>query len=440
MTVSLAVALFALLAPGALAGWSEPGGGGTHEIPDPTDSTTPTGCHYYTWTTQPKLVIHLGEFESGGGSDSIEDLMKGEVQKVVDQFNAVGGTSAKVTKVETSYAPFSFDKYKSDGAIHLGFTSQANFDALVAASDLPEEADALTQTQQPYGCGITEAHILFPGVDAQHWTFYTPFTASWYAAGARYYDAGATIPSGGFYWFRPSFLHELLHAFGFKHTKAQYAFMNHRGTGGFPWANRPEADAVRPLPYDALLLRGRYPASGSRYDVAVLNTWYEPPADADDDAGNQTKLCIPSIGGSWSKDTSSGMCGLNGNQVITGEVCAGDTLRTRYTLANYSTESMTVTAALYFSKDETFDSADPSSTTIHNYDVQEAKSTLQQDTWTVPSLTSGATYHPILRVVAEHIGANGAEAQSVRADWIPLRDTVVGCRSTSLSKAASATF
>ena len=159
------------------------GRGGTHEIPDPTDSTTPTGCHYYTWTTQPKLVIHLGEFESGGGSDSIEDLMKGEVQKVVDQFNAVGGTSAKVTKVETSYAPFSFDKYKSDGAIHLGFTSQANFDALVAASDLPEEADALTQTQQPYGCGITEAHILFPGVDAQHWTFYTPFTASWYAAG-----------------------------------------------------------------------------------------------------------------------------------------------------------------------------------------------------------------------------------------------------------------
>ena len=120
------------------------------------------------------------------------------------------------------------------------------------------------------------------------------------------------------------------------------------------------------------------------------------------------------------------MCGLNGNQVITGEVCAGDTLRTRYTLANYSTESMTVTAALSSSKDETFDSADPSSTTIHNYDVQEAKSTLQQDTWTVPSLTSGATYHPILRVVAEHIGANGAEAQSVRADWIPLRDTVVG--------------
>ena len=139
-------------------------------------------------------------------------------------------------------------------------------------------------------------------------------------------------------------------------------------------------------PTNARLLRGRYPASGSRYDVAVLNTWYAPPADADDDAGSQTALCIPSVGGSWSDYTSSGTCGLNGNQVITPEVCAGDTLRTRYTLANYSTESMTVTAALYFSTDETFDSADPSSTTIHNFDVQEAKSTLQEHTWTVPSL------------------------------------------------------
>ena len=175
--------------------------------------------------------------------------------------------------------------------------------------------------------------------------------------------------------------------------------------------------------------------------MAVLNTWYEPPADADDDAGNQTKLCIPSLGGSWSEDTSSGTCGLNGNQVMTNEVCAGDTLRTRYTLANYSTESMTVTAALYFSSDETFNSADPSSTTISNFDVQEAKSTLQENTWTVPTLPSGATYHPIVRVVAEHIGANGAEAQSVRADWIPLRGTVrPGCRPTTIAQAGTPTF
>src|SRR6185503_2160306 len=125
----------------------------------------------------------------------------------------------------------------------VGFTSQASFDDLVADRHLPAGTDAVTATPA-YGCGITEAHIMFPDPNASHWTFFTPFTASWYAAGARYYDAGAEIP-----------------------------------TGGFPWANRPAADSVRPLPDDARVLRARYPASGTRYDVAVLNTWYEQPAD-----------------------------------------------------------------------------------------------------------------------------------------------------------------
>jgi hypothetical protein len=355
--------------------------------------------------------------------------MKEQIQDAVDQFNAVGGTSAKVTKIETSYAPFSFKKYSNpgDGAIHVGFTDKDSFNALLTPDD--PLADAITGTTR-YGCGLTEAHIVFPDNDSDKWTFYTPFTPSWYEAHARYYDAGATIPDGDFNWFRPSFLHELLHAFGLTHTKTQYAFMNHRGDGGFPWANRPEADSVRPLPFDALLLRGRYPASGTRYDVAVLNTWYEPPADPDDNAGYQTKLCKPSLGDAWTKDTSDGTCGKNG----TTTVCAGDTLRTRYTLANYSTEDMNITAALYFSRDETFASYDPGSTTTHNFDVQDAKSTLQEDTWTMPYLTPGAEYHPILRVIAEHIGANGAEAESVRADWIPLRGTVTGCYAASSAR------
>jgi hypothetical protein len=417
------VCILALLAltPAALAGESKPGGGGPVGVPDPTDTTT-TGCKYYTWGPMPKLVIHVGEFEKGGGDSSTEALMKAEVQAAVDQFNAVGGTSAKVTKVETSTAPFSFDKYTSDGAIHLGFTSQAAFDAKLAAGGLPTGTDAITQTPA-YGCGITEAHILFPDNNARHWTYLTPFTGAWHDNGARYYDAGAMEPFGNYYWFRPSFLHELLHAFGLKHTKTQYAFMNHRGDGGFPWANRPAADSVRPLPYDDLLLRGRYPGSGSRYEVAVLNTWYEPPADANDDAGYQTKLCKPSLGTAWTADTSSGTCGKNGAT----EICAGDTLRTRYTLANYSTESMNVGAWLYFSNDETWGGSEPASTSGQNFDVAAAKSTLREDTWTVPSLTHGVTYHPIVRVIAEHIGANGAEAQSVVADWIPLREKVTGC-------------
>jgi hypothetical protein len=178
------------------------------------------------------------------------------------------------------------------------------------------------------------------------------------------------------------------------------------------------------LPYDALVLRARYPGSDSRYDVAVLNTWYEAPADPDDDAGDQIELCKPSLGASWSADTSSGTCGKSGSTTA----CAGDTLRTRYTLANYSTDSMTVGAWLYFSTDETWDGTEPISATSHNFDVNQAKSTLRDtDTWTVPTLTRGVTYHPIVRVIAEHVGTNGADAHSVRADWIPLRGTVTGC-------------
>jgi hypothetical protein len=413
------------LAPAALAGWSEPGGGGTHEIPDPTDTGGTTGCKHYTWTTPPKLVIHLGEFTNGGGDALGELMMVGEVQKAVGSFNGVGATSAAVTKVETSTAPFNYNTWNNDGAIHLGFTSATNFAALLAARDLDPSTDALTGTTAPYGCAIGEAHILFPDPNSRVWTYSTPILGSWHDTyGARYYDAGSTTPGGDYSWFRPSFLHELLHAFGLTHTKTQYAFMNHRGDGGFPWANRPEADAVRPLPYDAQVLRARYPASGTRYDVAVLNTWYEPPADPDDDAGYQTALCKPSLGGSWSALTSSGTCGKNGAT----NVCAGDTLRTRYTLANYSTDSMTVWAWLYFSRDETFDGTDPlSATSSPSYDVAAAKSTYSEDTWTVPALTHGATYHPIVRVIAEHIGANGADPLSVKADWIPLRGTVTGC-------------
>lgn len=107
-----------------------------------------------------------------------------------------------------------------------------------------------------------------------------------------YYDAGPTDIAGKT-WFRPSFLYELLHAFGFNHTLTRYSFMNHRGNGGFPWANREPDDAVRPLPDEIATLRRLYhPASDSRYDVAALNTWYAPPGDPDDDAAWQSS-CAP---------------------------------------------------------------------------------------------------------------------------------------------------
>lgn len=154
---------------------------------------------------------------------------------------------------------------------------------------------------------------------SETWNFGTPFT-TWHGddpsqTAYAYYDAGPTDIAGKT-WFRPSFVHELLHAFGFNHTLTRYSFINHRGNGGFPWANRERDDAVRPLPDEIATLRRLYPASDSRSDVAALNTWYAPPGDSDDDAAWQVKLCTPSLGTAWSPTTSDGPCGVNGSNVI----------------------------------------------------------------------------------------------------------------------------
>ena len=72
--------------------------------------------------------------------------------------------------------------------------------------------------------------------------------------------------------------------------------MNHRGDDGFPWGNRADADAVRPLPDDVRLLRASYPASGTRWDVDATNTWYEITSTSKGGAADQVKLCTASVG------------------------------------------------------------------------------------------------------------------------------------------------
>lgn len=260
---------------------------------------------------------------------------------------------------------------------------------------------------------------------SETWNFGTPFT-TWHGddpsqTAYAYYDAGP-MDIAGKTWFRPSFLHELLHAFGFNHTLTRYSFINHRGNGGFPWANRERDDAVRPLPDEIATLRRLYPASDSRYDVAALNTWYAPPGDSDDDAAWQVKLCTPSLGTAWSPTTSDGPCGVNGSNVI----CAGDTLRTRYPLANYSTASMHVAAFLWFSKDEQWDEADTESASVNLEDLDKAKSALAKTTWTVPDLDPDVKYHPLIRLISEHLDlpTGAADARSVRSDTIPPRGVV----------------
>jgi hypothetical protein len=412
--------------PGAHAAAAPPAGstGTTNTGPPPPSNCKDDGF----WDSPPRLVVHTGEFLNDVRSTNPaldEVYLLDAANDIVNQFNSTGGTSAKITSVTASSEPFTFEHWFNDATptIHVGFTNNIrNF------TDDPN-ADGLTSpygTINVFGCEM-ERHIVFTtGADpnGHDWDMRTPADIPCTTGSSLYYDAGPT-DCNGYSWFRPSLLHELLHAFGYQHTKTQYAFMNHRGTGGFPWANRGPDQQIRPLPYDVSLLRRDYPGTGTRYDVAVLNTWYTAPTDSTDDAAHQVKLCKPSLGASWASSTSSGTCGLDGTDSGATSVCVGDTLKTRYTLANYSTGSVTVNSSLWMSTDEAQGVDDtPSSTSARRDDIPAATSLPVKAEWKVPDLT-GKKLHPIILITSNHQNADGSiDPKSETKDSIPLRGTI----------------
>jgi hypothetical protein len=205
--------------------------------------------------------------------------------------------------------------------------------------------------------------------------------------------------------------------------------MNHRGAGdpngGFPWANRADADAVRPLPYDAKLLRQSYPGSGFRWDVAVLNTWYHVTTTSKGNAADQVKLCTPSLGNKFTKDaTTSGACGTGGTAGGSTVVHEGDMLRTRFALANYSTGSVHVVSKLWLSTDDTLYYGDQPALTWDERDIPAETSDLAEVSFKMPWLPDGR-YHAIVVIGSQHINPDGSiDPYSPTTDWIPLRGTV----------------
>lgn len=415
MAISAALSALVVGVSTANAEIGPPGGGSAGGSTGTAPSTT---CSADVWKTPPRIVLHTSEYSGKSGDTA---LMAPAITDVVKQFNAVGGTSAKVGSVTTSTAPFKFGDWFDDSVptIHVGFTSDIKADTGV-------DGDAAT-TPAHLGSDkcLKEMHIVFadkddPSPDTVTWNFKTPMDSYWQDT---YYDATAADAQGNT-WFRPSFLHELLHAFALAHVTDQFSFMNHRLPAGFPWANRAASDSVRPLPWEIGRLRTLYPQTGTppyptHYDVAVLNNWYGAP-QPDDDAASQVKLCTPSAGGDFTDPTSTGTCSTGGSL----STCAGDDVLTRFSVANYSTGSVHVSAQLYFAPatDITYKSTLPHSTDTKTVDLVAASSSLVHAKFSLPDLAFGAGYHPIIHIDAVHMDSSGVEDPATeRSDWIPLR-------------------
>jgi len=198
------------------------------------------------------VVLHLGESRAGTADQT---AINDAVYWVNSEIGFVGGSTAYIGSMTTTYDPFTFGSWFGDTTptIHVGFSSS-----------LGEEIGGQTK-RGPFtvsACTYNEAQIVLPDVVARTWDFGTP--------GWDYFQATETGASSKL-WFRPVYLHELLHAFGLEHTSTDYANMNY---GIKPWANRPANDMMKPLPDDvkALIIQ-MWPADS--VDRALQIAWRE---------------------------------------------------------------------------------------------------------------------------------------------------------------------
>jgi hypothetical protein len=390
----------------------------TTTFPSPT-TTTPGGgggggggggACVKTWASPPRIVIHDGGLTGGGGSVNDIAPLQDAIREVNAEFNRVGGTSAAVGATSAVGGTFTFGQWLTDPSptIHVGFAPVS-------------QGTGITLVEPSSDCHVYEAHIMFDdhdtlGLVSQTWDWETPDAIE---EALSWRDAVGEDRL----WFRPLWLHELLHAFGQSHSATTYSFMNYPNTDGFPWANREPDEMIRPLPADIRLLRSRYPAAGSRAEVGLLATYFDSGTTSNG-AAYQEQLCAPSLGATWSAVTSEGTCGLDGSAQGSTSVCTGDLLKTRATFVNYSTTGVDVWMSAFFSRDATFSGfggADVFSTTpAVEIDLAGTAAWLQSRQWEVPDLDPGE-WHVGLHVLGTTDSGVAVE------DWIPLSGTVESC-------------
>lgn len=366
----------------------------------PTHAYTPMtteDCDVVTWPSNPRVILHLSELV--GFTGDMEDDLIQAMEDIHAELGATGGTTAAIAGFTLSTAPFTFRTPYNDAVptIHVGFTSDE------------DEADGAAKVYKDNGrCEITSANIQFLNpseTNAQlvDWRFGEPADE-----GEDYWLADHNLNTSAY--FRISYVHELLHAWGLKHSPDSYSMLNYSTR---PFLNRVEGRQVRPLPDDVEFLRDFYPNSASTRSLGITNTWYTPSEDLDE-AADQDGLCAPAKGDAWD-DWNAPHCATN----PTTQVCPGEWVRTQSAIANYGTELLSIEHRLWFSRDATWTTSDLASPTVRTYDVRGNVSSKQGRMFQVPTnARHGTTYYLIARVTGTDAGG------FVRNDWIPLRGQI----------------
>jgi len=155
-----------------------------------------------------KVVLHLGESQA---STAVQDDITDAVTYINSEIGLVGGSQAYISSTTTTTDAFTFRNWFGDTTptIHVGFDNSLGGDIGGETGYGPFVLSS---------CTYEEVQIALPDVLSRSWDFGYP--------GWDYFQATET-GTGSALWFRPVYLHELLHAFGVAHTSTEYAQMNY---------------------------------------------------------------------------------------------------------------------------------------------------------------------------------------------------------------------
>jgi hypothetical protein len=344
-----------------------------------TTADCPNGVH---WSADPTLTINTNDYN---------DIARASIAEVAARIATVGGQSLDI------YTEYYAGCSSGDHCVYM--------DNQGATGHLA----TTTRSWSTSTCHFIDADI------CQN-TYYG-FVYDMPEDNSDHYYQQPIIANGYSYYFRPLIMHEILHVAGLNHEPYDYAFMNYNTRA---WTNRSSEKQIEPLPDDRQGLRAIYGNSVTECDIAVTNSWDENGTDPD--PAHQYPLCEPAKGTGWNSDIFGTHCAAS----PTHEVCPGDTFYARFAVLNYGTESHLIDQRIWFSTNNTLETAvDIKAPNYPDDTVSANASYLPAYTWTVPSTVSYDTYYYL--IVRATIDPDDPKLcdesvnESTQNNWMPLR-------------------